>query len=754
MKTMLRALTICLLAVATLASCKNKNNEAPQPDDSNGIIKMGISTDSLYFGVDAATKAEPTLTPDDFRVHLENTRGEELASWESYSQVPESIKALFGSYKLVASYGDLGVLPAFDAPAYGAYAKFAISPEVPVAQVTLACRPVATKISVNFDSKFSEEYSSYKVDIKTVGDSLEHNSSDVDREAYFKPGLLRFKFTVVRASEPGKEYEYYYNTNIKTKAAEHYKITFNILYTSGRLGFTITTDDSTIDKTIESGIPDFWLPRPAPVVARHSFGENKEITTPEAVSAPANVVIKTYAGVISAIIKTTSQELLDQGYPVDGVDILRATERRNLDVIALLKKLGVTWSAALDDKDEALNLTSNKPVVIDFQGVTKNLNTTPGVTTAHGFEVILVDKFNQTHDPMAFTINIAPAVLSLDALTEASIWATHAFVSCNYRSEREGYKPTPEISADQGQTWQTLDYELLSDAEGVRTFRFNKLNPSTAYNFRVKMGANIIQHPDTFTTEALLQVENSSFEDWHMDYKNGNKPFGYNIPCYYPWKSGTQPYWNTSNVRTTCYTVKRGFNQYTMASGVLYSLNAKSGNKAAEIRTVSANGGLIPCNSTNVDEVKNRTRGRLLIGSYSYTQGEYVDKIDYGRTFASRPSQMKFWYQYKPVSGDGDTFQATVKVWHQDAAVKTPLGEAIFTKYVQTPIATYQEAVVPITYSNTTLKATHITIEFLSTNDDQPRTNKNVETTYPEAGPNWRGHIGSILLVDDLELTY
>lgn len=762
MKSIIYKATILLtLAIGAFTGCADRE-EPLTPTDTEGVVRVGLSTDSVMFGIDVATKAEPDLTPADFRIALENTKGELLRTWESYDQVPGVLRAVFGSYKMTATYGDMALLPAFDLPVYGAQSKFALSPAEPSATIQLNCKPLAAKVSVKFAPDFGNSYTSYSVAVKTTVDSLHYYPADQGREGYFVPGSLRLRFTLVYPKEPAKEYYYVCSAGVKAQAGHFYKLTIKSINApdpekAGDITLSIQTDNSLEQTiTVPAELPNFWLPKPAPVVQSQPFGDNWKLTTTEgSVAQSANIILKTYAGAKSVVIKTTSAQLVEEGFPAEGIDIMRAAEAGYSEKIQMLKTIGITWSENLNDKTAALQLTALNPVLLDFRNLTGYLNTAPGVTTNNPFNVIFRDRYDQTTvAPLEFEVDVAPPAFKLETMNDANVWATQAFATVNYSLNRPGYKPYVEISADQGSAWIKQTQEVVSDVNGVIIFKITDLTPLTTYQFRVKLGKHTTESTNPITTEATLQVPNSDMETWQRERFDATFwGTGTKFSHYFPWASGdSNPWWDTGNDRSTSFrTAGIANNQYRHAAGTLYTDLAHTGKRAAEIRTVGAAcNALVNSSSNNYDE--NRVRGRLLIGNYSYPGGQ-DDQIEYGKPFASRPLAVTFWYQYMPLNTD--RFEVYVEAWSQNGAIKTTLGKGTLVVEKSVAMDIYEQATVPLVYENTKLRATHFTISFVSTNEATPRAATNVEITYTDdEDSGWRGHIGSRLRVDDIELTY
>lgn len=744
----LRRAVILLVGATALCSCKENGVDDPSTS-GEGTIYLSLSTDNALYDVDIQSKAltkadEPTLSADDFGISLENTKAEVLSTWASYADVPDEIQMVYGSYKLIAMYGDSSALPAFEAPVYGAEAKFTLTEDIPQLDVNLDCTPLATKIAFEFDSSFDYSYSKYELAAKTTGDSLHHTSSDFGRDGYYTPGTLRLMLLLWSQTDPDTCYEYYYDTEVTTAAAEYYHVTLNAVNTTGDLGITITTNDETIDFTISQSVPDFWLPKSDPEVVSHTFGEAMAVQTTRASMVEGEAILQTYSGVSSFVINTTSQEILDMGFPAEGVNVVGAADDTDrAAAVALLRSLGVSWSPKLDDAETASLLKSNTPLEVSFTELTMNLDT----EDVHSFTVDMTDyEVGLQMETMAFSIEVLPLEFNVAAMSLPNVWATFAETSVTYTIDREGLTPVMQVSVDGGTKWTTTENTLTVTAEGEATVRAESLTPNTGYKFRIYIDDQAIGSvTDVLATEVDTQVVNGDMSDWTVTDVDSDW-CGYQLAFYKPWTS-TQ-HWDTGNERTTVYGGS-GFglrNQYTWACSVVYtSANARSG-KSAEIRNISANYGSANVNSASANMDVNKTAGRLFIGDYD-------DGYNYGRTFGSRPLQMSFWYQYIPYGSD--ECKAYIKLWNETGSTTTQLGYGEFTLSTSTNMSSYVQQVVDVVYTNTSLRATHYTIEFTSSTASTPPVETNVTIDFPGSeDTSLKGHVGSKLRIDDIELHY
>lgn len=712
-----------LLALFALVACKNRNDIV---GGDEGVVSLSLKSDASLSQVNISTKSEVAPTPDMFRVWIENTKAEVLRTWESYDNLPDPIKLVEGSYKFVAQCGDYESLPAFGSPVYGGEAKFEAKIDQPTA-VELTCVPMFTKITVDYLEDFSVHYSDCTVDVKTAGDKFLSYSMTDTREGYFKPGVLRLRFNLTRKSD-GQKYSFTWADSKSTKAAQFYRLHVNTVSTSGGVGISIVTDEGTTDVDITKDIPEYWLPKSAPELKQAPVS----VTVSEGKTSANMASVVTYAGVKSAVISCAQIAGLES-----GIDVITAnTEQRAL----LRDTYGISWSEALNDPQTALALKSNNNVMFNFTKTASLLDANVGGNATCNFTLALKDKYDQAIEPCNFAITVTPPVFGFVEPTAGNAWTKSAYFDLTFDTERENYRPTVEVSKDNGATWSAAATEVLVNNSGSLEVKVGGLAQNTTYLFRTKLGKHIKNMPN-LTTETETQIPNADMEAWTVDKFDAWGAYT-DMPHYKPWGSGVGEWWNTSNPRSFTY---NGFPAVPTASNsapsVVYTNAGKSG-KAAEIRSVR----LDIAGRENVV-------GKLLIGSLTSgsanvaTSGfQNPENITEGRPFGVRPTQVKFWMCYDPY-GAGDNYVVTVKVRSGDAVI----AEKVITG--TSAVQIFEQVTIDIPYSNIKQKATSLYICFASSkNKDFEYRSK--EVLYPGWSKNYSAYLGSVLTIDDVELVY
>lgn len=210
--------------------------------------------------------------------------------------------------------------------------------------------------------------------------------------------------------------------------------------------------------------------------------------------------------------------------------------------------------------------------------------------------------------------------------------------------------------------------------------------------------------------------------------------------------SGTIPA-NGRSTKSTASGMTASTDGHTDGNASLHTDKAHTGNNAALIRTVGwgssntakASGG----DNAGFATCDNMTPGELYVGSYN-------GDPQYGIEFKSRPSALKFYYHYDPVtSGNGDFGTAEIAVYDSN-------GNTIASNKVELrEQASYKEVTMPLTYNKGCEKAAKISIIFRSS-ENAAALEKNKTFWRTPGARNLTGgeYVGSELYIDDVDLIY
>lgn len=357
---------------------------------------------------------------------------------------------------------------------------------------------------------------------------------------------------------------------------------------------------------------------------------------------------------------------------------------------------------------------------------------------------------------------------------DADVWATKAYLqveaSAKSRASRTISSSTVEIQYKEGEEWKPWPNQSYNEETGL--FLLTKMGEGAtetegvSYTLRAvyKRGGEIVSISDELnvTTEAKAQVGNAGFEDWYSEalYSQNILWAKNTIYNYYFWKENQDVslrWWDTCNNKTTPNPGGGSVWDYRSAAGVVptsdeqntasYHLRTYDGKSelkteghtgnAAEIATVGWGSDNLWVNDGAT--AKNKTAGTLYIGTYG-------EPINYGKSFASRPLGVKFWYKY--YSYNNETTTPYVEVYGDNQEV---IGSG--SLLINASNYEFKSGYIPIDYP-VAKKAKSITIVFSSTDSKNPET-KAVQGDAGDFSGNLDSrHIGSILTVDDVELIY
>ena len=259
-----------------------------------------------------------------------------------------------------------------------------------------------------------------------------------------------------------------------------------------------------------------------------------------------------------------------------------------------------------------------------------------------------------------------------------------------------------------------------------------------------------VTEPIVITTENVVELEDGSFENWHSKkvYSDKTAWVGIDIYQWWPFLEGGQSWWatrnaltNSQNSGTTCY--------YTSYSGTVPTDNGYSG-KAAEISSLGFGEGSTYSQTTGGWTAKKRAAGMLFIGSHSAIAGGESETFDYGHVFTVRPTGFKFYYKFK--SMNSESFKAYIVVENRDQNSVTELGRGELVRNQDQ--SSFVEAKVDVKYLNTSLKATHMYIVFISSTASVPALDVVKGSVGEFSGNADSRFVGNVLTVDEVELIY
>lgn len=332
--------------------------------------------------------------------------------------------------------------------------------------------------------------------------------------------------------------------------------------------------------------------------------------------------------------------------------------------------------------------------------------------------------------------------------TEAAMGTTAQAFARTVNAIVSGEKPngtTPliEYKKESEQTWLSVPQENIQQTATAYTADIKGLQPSTTYQYRVKAGESSVD-VQTFTTTKMLQLENSSFDDWCTDTNNSK--------LLYPWAEGATPYWETGN---------KGATTVGNSNSVPTDDTSTGSGKAAYLESKYI--------------VIKFAAGNIFTGSYLRTDGTN-GILGFGRPFKAFPAKLTFDYKYNSetinkvgdealryMEGRPDSCQIYITLWHigendyeEYNGEKFPLiiRTRPSERHLFSPNDKRVVAYAQLTQGNDVNEWTSHTLELKYKDNTRIPTHIQVVASSSKYGDYFTGGVGSTLVLDNLKLHY
>ena len=644
----------------------------------------------------------------------------------------QTIPASAGTYTISASYGDNPVL-ALDAPYYLGDTTNVVIKEGEQKKITLSCKVANALASASFptDTELKKIFSSYWVKV-VVGKSSCKLTSDSKKSAYFqaeKQVAFYFEGTKVSGKDFSEELKHKDLPSV-LKAGHHVKLTL-------KLSDDLLLDVAKVEikkETITSDIPMDWLPKPK--VEAEGF-ENNILSFAETETKTAILNLNTASALQDLKLKFTFGD--PQFSSLNDKDYLLSVPA---DKAEMENVLGIVLPEIGVDK-ASLDLTS----------IVAKLRTDAGTTVENKIEVDVrannrwssEEIKGQENPSRVYTLRCNKPEMAV-SVQPGNIWTKEFTID-----ELTVTTGDPEVIKSK------LKYQYKEKSGGDDTWKdiqdmkvlFNEHPQNRSYQVRAVYRDVVMTDAIDVELENPVQLPNSGMEEWQVKLLGSfvgipdfwNKYYYYD---YLPYKEGeTDIFWTTNNERSRAYSVSRV--HVTSSPCVSSSENIRhTGSYSALIYTSGHGGEYASTNGTIYPA--GAFAGSLFIGKYSWN--DKTESITPGHAFSSRPSALKFYYNYVPKNTD--TFKAYVELKNGEEFV----GSGTFIS--STSNEGWAEATVTIEYVDQPKEATSIYVQFLSTTKtsfSEGDFDKNKGITFPVMG-SWNAHIGSMLYIDDLSLIY
>ena len=535
-----------------------------------------------------------------------------------------------------------------------------------------------------------------------------------------------------------------------------YEATFSVRLVDSRHG----VEGSAHHGLVQTGSMTFIQGVPAPTISVSGF--EQPIYVMEAVdteTGPLKVSLNAKGKIAKCVLSVESPYLNALGIPA-SVNLIDA----DANLKSLLNSVGITWTDALLG---SINAEVDLSGVVDFMEENQ-------YSQSKGYDFAKFSISVENSQSREGNIKECEAPIGQLAWTiPSSPSATGNYVDIDVRARRlENYSTVLaqgnfsewrlQFSHD-GKTWNDMPSVLNNNI--LLCERVTGLASSASAGVKHDVRAIYHNNPDiayplsSFTTEAAAQVPNSGFETWQSakyEYYLDKIPFvggGNNTSrtWYLPWTSDADRYWDVNSRKTMPANTTPKEQDFKVFPAVSYSVDTPDGS-GASAQMVGVYVSNMATSSSDGDGIGG-TLGGLVSGitqTVATAAGEiFIGKADNsgnhsseGCAFGSRPDKLRFQYKYSPKNNEN----YLVTIWLKDSE-ENIIAEAEMTgggasSWTQTEL----DLVYDDTY-NVRPSTIYMCFRAASCADADVYHDRNV--TIEMAGTNFKGHLGSILKIDN-----
>lgn len=687
-------------------------------------------------GVNATTRSTPSelgTVAENFNLKIKKTSTGATVYDDAYTS--ELIPATTGPYTVTATYGSNAVL-AWDSPYYYGKEDAEVT-ENAATTVSITCAVANSLLSVNFNEKFDSYYSDYGVRVTVGNYSLEIRKDNATASAYFQAGStveLTFFGTL---SGTTKEVSASLTEELTTKsenyntAGIHTKITLSpTIPTSGTI---LTVDKVEVEEVnISETIPLEWLTKPQ--VSNTGFDDTNTLEYTETADLTAGAAINyTTASAVQDVAFTLAFNDAQYSEAYNGtytLSTLTDEQRTTLENIGIVLPTldGTSTSGAID-------LSNLVPTLLTNDGETVENTITVNVKANNRWSSTNED--GTQGDGTKYTIKVVKPEFSV-SVYPGNIWTKEFTVNALMESEvtsggfsKLSSNMSYQYSAD-GINWTTLDSDLRAD----------NLQAATAYYIRGLYRESVAGNVTTLETYPLTELTNGGLEGATISYgqdQNVKAEYG----AVYTWTG-----WSTLNELTCdkCTIIVFGGNTaFNSRSGTRPSSDIRSGSTgstSAWIMTMGYGWG-----GTSGPEYT--TPSELFLGTLSdVDHSNDTATKNYGISYSSHPTGVKFYYKYTPY--DSDRSDIYVRVMSDD----TELGKGVLQE--SNTVSSFTEYTMRIEYNSDYIQLTPNKLElvFKSGFNTSVYNYGTWHLTKNNSNSAEPSHRGSELYIDDVSLVY
>lgn len=605
--------SFCLLLIGFI-SCKDSLGLS----EKEGFLNLSIGvSDKVNVVSRSLSEEEQTILEQDCKVRIYS--GETLVQkYQGIDKVPAQIQLVSGDYAVRVTAGD-SVAASFEQRFFEGKKDFSIEKGA-VSTVEVNCGIANTVVAIVWDESLKEMFQEdYQVTVTSSTGELVYSSANADAKGYFSLPENNRKLTCkFRATTlGGKTYESSSELS-DLSPATLYNLTYSYKETevgpTGGAALNIKVEEVPLGDTYTITLKQ----RPV-IVGKDVDGQSYDLEQPMYLElntqADYSIQVSTSSALTSLIFRNERFE--EWGGSANLLDILTLNEQD----METWKNVGISVS----DKKQTSNgdvwtVCFAKDLIAKMTAEEGSVETTIEAVDAEGKSRVTV-----------WNIVASNATVKTSETKPYEVWTSKATLHAEILREML-FTPKFRYRVKGEQEWTTVDADLSANSFSKE---ITGLAPSTIYEYQAMDGDQASSVTCEFTTEAVAQFPNASFESW-----SGDSP-------KYIFGSGEDMFWDSGNEGASTI----GGN-ITLPDGTY----KHSGNYSARLKSQVI--------------ITQFAAGNMFIGKYLKTEmsgltGNGV--LGFGRPFASRPKALHGYIRYE--SGVVDKGGDKIKNGSQDKGI-------------------------------------------------------------------------------------
>lgn len=614
MKKILIFNALAAVSAVAMTGCSDDRDFAAESGEGSVILSATYNSDvKVVSRADLSEElSESTL------IWISSEKGL-VREYNGVNSLPaEGVKLVAGQYVAEAWAGD-SVSASFDKRYFKGRTPFAITNGTE--RVDVLCKIANVVVTVSYDEEVRQSLGDYTMTVGTRRGTLDFVGDD-DRHGYFMmpQGISDLTWTLKGTQVDGSTLEV--SDVIKdVKPATQYNLRVIFNPETSEIGggyFNIVVDESAIE------VNDQITITAAPQISGYGFDLSKPVYAEPGMVGKRSVVVVGACQLAGFKVESDELNAIIGG---NDVDFLKASD----NVVAQLDAAGIQLQKFTDDNGVLDNLKFT---------LSKDFTATFGAGE-HIFNFIATDA-NGKSSSAALNINVTEAKATVDEFDSSALTTTATSVRLTGEILKDDVVEAGVEYREVGTSeWTYVPGILTSRASRYFYVDLVNLKPNTNYEYRAVYDSVAGTIVLKFTTEAAVQLPNSSFEEWST---SGSTVI--------PGANLSSSFWDSGNHGSATM----GKNITDKSSDYVHS-----GNYSAKLRSQFVGMGMIG----------KFAAGNIFAGNYLRTDGT-DGELGWGRSFTSRPKSLSLWARYEPgtvVSGSNKGSGSHLSVGDTDKGV-------------------------------------------------------------------------------------